>query len=150
MYRMKFYKKILFTFSINFIIQYFVFSSMLLNSLSDFTHNISKFYIASIVGLVMVMLDIIIHKIDYDTLNIPLFVSVLSLLVLFLYLYRIQYAVNDDEYLKQLKENDSAALLISKAMETKTNTYEVAKITKNIIQNDSRSFLESTRNKLNI
>ena len=94
---MKFYKKILFTFSINFIIQYFVFSSMLLNSLSDFTHNISKFYIASIVGLVMVMLDIIIHKIDYDTLNIPLFVSVLSLLVLFLYLYRIQYAVNDDE-----------------------------------------------------
>jgi hypothetical protein len=75
---------------------------------------------------------------------------VLSLLVLFLYLYRIQYAVNDDEYLKQLKENDSAALLISKAMEAKTNTYEVAKITKNIIQNDSRSFLESTRNKLNI
>lgn len=147
---MKFYKKILFTFSINFIIQYFVFSSMLLNSLSDFTHNISKFYIASIVGLVMVMLDIIIHKIDYDTLNIHLFVSVLSLLVLFLYLYRIQYAVNDDEYLKQLKENDSAALLISKAMEAKTNTYEVAKITKNIIQNDSRSFLESTRNKLNI
>ena len=147
---MKFYKKILFTFSINFIIQYFVFSSMLLNSLSDFTHNISKFYISSIVGLVMVMLDIIIHKIDYDTLNIPLFVSVLSLLVLFLYLYRIQYAVNDDEYLKQLKENDSAALLISKAMEVKTNTYEVAKITKNIIQNDSRSFLESTRNKLNI
>lgn len=147
---MKFYKKILFTFSINFIIQYFVFSSMLLNSLSDFTHNISKFYIASIVGLVMVMLDIIIHKVDYDTLNIPLFLSVLSLLVLFLYLYRIQYAVNDDEYLKQLKENDSAALLISKAMETKTNTYEVAKITKNIIQNDSRSFLESKRNKLNI
>ena len=147
---MKFYKKILFTFSINFIIQYFVFSSMLLNSLSDFTHNISKFYIASIVGLVMVMLEIIIHKIDYDTLNIPLFVSVLSLLVLFLYLYRIQYAVNDDEYLKQLKENDSAALLISKAMEAKNNTYEVAKITKNIIQNDSRSFLESTRNKLNI
>jgi len=147
---MKFYKKILFTFSINFIIQYFVFSAMLLNSLSDFTHNISKFYIASIVGLVMVMLDIIFHKIDYDTLNIPLFLSVLSLLVLFLYLYRIQYAVNDNEYLKQLKENDSAALLISKAMETKTNTYEVAKITKNIIQNDSRSFLESTQNKLNI
>jgi hypothetical protein len=121
---------------------------MLLNSLSDFTHNISKFYIASIVGLVMVMLDIIIHKIDYDTLNVPLFISVLSLLVLFLYLYRIQYAVNDNEYLKQLKENDSAALLISKAMEAKTNTYDVAKLTKNIIQNDSRAFIDSIRLKI--
>ena len=123
---------------------------MLLNSLSDFTHNISKFYIASIVGLVMVMLDIIIHKIDYDTLNTPLFISVLSLLVLFLYLYRIQYAVNDNEYLKQLKENDSSALLISKAMEARTNTYEIAKITKNIIQNDSRDFIDYTREKLKV
>jgi len=147
---MKFYKKILFTFFINFIIQYFVFSAMLLNSLSDFTHNVSKFYIATIVGLVMVMLDIVIHKIDYDTIDIPLFITILSLLVLFLYLYRIQYAVSDNEYLKQLKENDSAALLISKAMEARTNTYEIAKITKNIIQNDSRDFIDYTREKLKV
>ena len=147
---MKFYKKILFTFFINFIIQYFVFSAMLLNSLSDFTHNVSKFYIATIVGLVLVMLDIVIHKIDYDTIDIPLFITILSLLVLFLYLYRIQYAVSDNEYLKQLKENDSAALLISKAMEARTNTYEIAKITKNIIQNDSRDFIDYTREKLKV
>jgi sulfur transfer complex TusBCD TusB component (DsrH family) len=147
---MKFYKKILFTFFINFIIQYFIFSAMLLNSLSDFTHNVSKFYIATIVGLVMVMLDIVIHKIDYDTIDIPLFITILSLLVLFLYLYRIQYAVSDNEYLKQLKENDSAALLISKAMEARTNTYEIAKITKNIIQNDSRDFIDYTREKLKV
>ena len=145
---MKFYKKILFTFFINFIIQYFVFTSIILNSLSDFTHNLSKFYISMIVGLVMVLLDIVIHKIDYDTLNIPLFITILSLLFLFLFLYRIQYAVTDNEYLKQLKENDSASLLISKAMETKTNTYEIAKITKNIIQNDSRSFIDNVRIKL--
>ena len=147
---MKFYKKILFTFFINFIIQYFVFSAMLLNSLSDFTHNVSKFYIAIIVGLVMVMLDIIIHKMDYDTIDLPLFITVLSLLVLFLYLYRIQYAVSDNEYLKQLKENDSAALLISKAIEARTNTYEIAKITKNIIQNDNRDFINYTCEKLKI
>lgn len=147
---MRFYKKILFTFSVNFIIQYFVFTAMLLNSISDFTHNLSKFYIAMIVGLVMVMLDIVIHKVDYNTLNIPLFITISSLLILFLYLYRIQYAIDDNEYLKQLKENDSAALLISKAMEAKTNTYEVAKITKNIIQNDSRDFIDIARSKLNL
>lgn len=147
---MRFYKKILFTFSVNFIIQYFVFTAMLLNSISDFTHNLSKFYIAMIVGLVMVMLDIVIHKVDYNTLNIPLFITISSLLILFLYLYRIQYAIDDNEYLKQLKENDSAALLISKAMEAKTNTYEVAKITKNIIQNDSRDFIDVARSKLNL
>lgn len=147
---MRFYNKILFTFSVNFIIQYFVFTAMLLNSISDFTHNLSKFYIAMIVGLVMVMLDIVIHKVDYNTLNIPLFITISSLLILFLYLYRIQYAIDDNEYLKQLKENDSAALLISKAMEAKTNTYEVAKITKNIIQNDSRDFIDVARSKLNL
>jgi len=145
---MKFYKKLLFTFFINFIIQYFIFTSIILNSLSDFTHNLSKFYISMVVGLVMVLLDIVIHKIDYDTLNIPLFITISSLLFLFLFLYRIQYAVTDNEYLKQLKENDSASLLISKAMETKTNTYEIAKITKNIIQNDSRGFIDHVRSKL--
>ena len=145
---MKFYKKLLFTFFINFIIQYFLFTSIILNSLSDFTHNLSKFYISMVVGLVMVLLDIVIHKIDYDTLNIPLFITISSLLFLFLFLYRIQYAVTDNEYLKQLKENDSASLLISKAMETKTNTYEIAKITKNIIQNDSRGFIDHVRSKL--
>jgi hypothetical protein len=51
-----------------------------------------------------------------------------------LYLYRIQYAVNDNEY--------------SKAMEAKTNTYDVAKLTKNIIQNDSRAFIDSIRLKI--
>lgn len=145
---MKFYKKLLFTFFINFIIQYFIFTSIILNSLSDFTHNLSKFYISMVVGLVMVLLDIVIHKIDYDTLNIPLFITISSLLFLFLFLYRTQYAVTDNEYLKQLKENDSASLLISKAMETKTNTYEIAKITKNIIQNDSRGFIDHVRSKL--
>ena len=145
---MKFYKKLLFTFFINFFIQYFLFTSIILNSLSDFTHNLSKFYISMVVGLVMVLLDIVIHKIDYDTLNIPLFITISSLLFLFLFLYRIQYAVTDNEYLKQLKENDSASLLISKAMETKTNTYEIAKITKNIIQNDSRGFIDHVRSKL--
>lgn len=147
---MKFYNKLLFTFFINFIIQYFVFSAMLLNSLSDFTHNVSKFYIATIVGLVMVILDIILHKIEYNTLNIPLFMSILFSLILFLYLYRIQYAVTENEYLKQLKENNSASLLISKAMEVKTNTYEIAKITKNIIQNDTSDFIDNVREKLKV
>lgn len=147
---MRFYKKILFTFTVNFIIQYFIFSSMILNSFGDFTHNLSKFYIAMIVALVMVLLDIIMHKINYNKLNVKLFIFVSSLLALFFYFYRIQYAIGDDEYLKQLKENDSAALLISKAMEAKTNTFEVAKITKNIIENDSRNFINEARNKLKI
>lgn len=145
---MKFYNKMLFTFSVNFVIQYFVFSAILLNSLNDFTHNISKFYMATIVGLVMVIMEMIIHKVDYGTFNMPLFISILLLLVLFLFLYRIQYAVNENEYLKQLKENDSAALLISKAMEAKTNTYEIAKLTKNILQNDSRDFIDYIREKI--
>jgi len=114
--RMKLYLRLFFTFFINFIIQYFVFSSMILNSLSDFTHNISKLYIATIVGLVMVLVDIIIYKIEYSYFHIYIFISVTSLLVLFLHLYRIQYAVDYNDFLKQLKENDSAALLISKYM----------------------------------
>ena len=146
---MKFFKKIVFTFIINFVIQYFIFSAILLHSIRDFTHNVSKFYIASIVGLVMVTIDIFMHKIKYNTLNFPLFLSVSSLLILFIYLYRIQYAVDDNDFLKQLKENNSASLLISKAIEAKTNTYDVAKITKNIIQNDSRHLFDTARSKLN-
>ena len=138
---MIFFNKLLLTFSINFAMQYFVFTSIMLNSLSDFTHNISKFYLSTIVGLVSMLLNIGMHKYTYNKLHTSLLAVVTLLLIVFVYLYRIQYAIDDNEYLKQLKENASGALLISKAMEFRTNTYEIAKISKNIVfNNQNRDF----------
>lgn len=120
---MHFYKKLFFTFFTNFFFQYFIFSAILLHSLKDFTHNMSKLYIAFIVGLVMTILDLIIHSFQYNTLHFPLFFSLVFLLCLFVFFYKTQFAVNYNDYLKQIKENNSTSLLISNAINAKNKLF---------------------------
>jgi uncharacterized protein (DUF305 family) len=53
---------------------------------------------------------------------------------LFVYLYRKQVAINDKQYLENMIEHHSMALLSSEEILKKTDDYNVAKIAKNIIQ----------------
>ena len=107
------YKKLFFTFLSNFLIQYFIFTSLVLNSILDFTHNMSKLYISIIVGLVMVLFEIILllYK-NFNKLNITLFIATLVCFIFFTFLYRNQYGIDQLALTKYLKESNSAHRLI--------------------------------------
>lgn len=119
---MKLYHELIFTFASNFLIQYFIFSSIVLNSISDFTNNISKIYISTIVGLVMVSFELtlsLLFKKNNNMRHYFLFLFLLCLLFTVIYLYRIQYAVDLQDFIKQRTESNSASLLLSEAYKKK-------------------------------
>ena len=82
----------------------------------------------------MVFLEIMMHDNQYNVLSMTSYVILVSLLGLFIYLYRKQVAVNDKQYLEEMIEHHSMALLTSNQILEKTSDYNVAKIAKNIIQ----------------
>jgi len=125
---------IVFMFIGSFLIQYFLMSPITTYNRFDITNNVSKVYMSTIMGLFMVFLEIMMHDNQYNVLSVTSYVILASLLVLFIYLYRKQVAVNDKQYLEEMIEHHSMALLTSNRILEKTSDYNVAKIAKNIIQ----------------
>lgn len=132
----------------SFLIQYFLMSPITTYSRSDITNNISKVYMSTIMGLFMVFLEIMMHDNQYNVLSVNSYVILASLLGLFIYLYRKQVAVNDKQYLEEMIEHHSMALLTSNRILEKTSDYNVAKIAKNIIQKQEDEIREM-RNVIN-
>jgi uncharacterized protein (DUF305 family) len=52
---------------------------------------------------------------------------------MFIYLYRVQIAINDKQYLEGMIEHHSMALFTSESILKKTDNYDIAKLAKNII-----------------
>jgi hypothetical protein len=80
-----------------------------------------------------VILEIMMHDHRYHVLSLNLYLIFFSLLVLFVYLYKKQIAIKDKQYLEGMIEHHSMALLTSKEILKKTDNYDVAKLAKNII-----------------
>jgi len=118
----------------SFIIQYFAMSPIMVNSFSNITNSIGKAYLAAIMGLFMVLLEIGMHDMQYSVFSSTKYIIIVILLGLFIYLYRKQLAIGDKQYLEEMIEHHSMALLTSEEILKKTDSYNVAKIAKNIIQ----------------
>ena len=98
------------------------------------TNNIGKAYIATIMGLFMVLLEVMMHDHQYHVFSTNFYIILTALLALFVYLYRKQVAISDTQYLEGMIEHHSMALLTSEQVLKKTDNYDVAKLAKNIIQ----------------
>ena len=126
----------------SFIIQYLIMSSIMTNNVSNITNSLGKAYLATIMGLLMVLIEIIMNDIHYGAFNTMYYAIFGGLLMLFIYLYRIQYAIKDRQYLEEMIEHHSMALLTSQEILKKTNSYNVSKLAKNIIQTQTDEILE--------
>ena len=118
----------------SFLIQYFLMSPIMVNSRTDITNNIGKAYMAVIMSLFMILLEIMMHDHHYDVFSLNFYVGIFVALAIFIYLYRKQVAINDKQYLEGMIEHHSMALLTSEEILLKTDNYNVAKLAKNIIQ----------------
>ena len=118
----------------SFIIQYYLMSPIMVSNRIYITNNIGKAYIATIMGLFMVLLEVMMHDHQYHVFSMNFYIILAALLALFVYLYRKQVAINDRQYLEGMIEHHSMALLTSEQVLKKTDNYDVAKLAKNIIQ----------------
>ena len=131
---MKIIHSMLFMFIGSFIVQYFIMPPIMVNKISYITNNIGKAYLATIMGLFMVLIEVMMHDNQYNILSINWYTILLALLALFTYLYRKQIAINDKQYLEGMIEHHSMAVFQSEEILKKTDNYDVAKLAKNIIQ----------------
>ena len=118
----------------SFLIQYFLMSPIMVNSLSDITNNIGKAYMATIMALFMILLEVMMHDHQYGVFSLHLYIGIVAALAIFIYLYRKQVLINDKQYLEGMIEHHSMALLTSEEILQKTDNYDIAKLAKNIIQ----------------
>ena len=127
----------------SFIVQYFIMPPIMVNKLSYTTNNIGKAYLATIMGLFMVLIEVMMHDSQYKVLNMNWYAILFALLAIFTYLYRKQIAINDKQYLEGMIEHHSMAVFQSEEILKKTDDYNVAKLAKNIIQtqNDELRFM---------
>jgi len=134
----------------SFIVQYFLMPPIMVNKISYITNNIGKAYLATIMGLYMVLIEVMMHDHQYHILSLNWYIILFVLLAFFTYLYRKQIAINDKQYLEGMIEHHSMALHQSDEILKKTDNYDVAKLAKTIIQtqNDELQFMTELLNKL--
>jgi hypothetical protein len=118
----------------SFLIQYFLMPPIMVNNRAYITNNIGKAYMATIMGLFMVLLEIMMHDHQYSVLSLNLYAIVIAGLALFVYLYIKQVAIDDKQYLEGMIEHHSMGILTSEEILKKTDNYDVTKLAKNIIQ----------------
>jgi Ca2+/Na+ antiporter len=119
----------------SFIIQYFLMPPIMVNSRSNITYDIGNVYLATIMALLMVSLEVMMHDSQYSVLSLHLYGYIVVGVVLFVYLYRKQIGINDKQYLEGMIQHHSMAIFTSEEILKKTDNYEVAKLAKNIVQN---------------
>ena len=137
----------------SFLIQYFFMSTITANSFANITNSYGKVYLSVIMAFSMILTEVLLHDHQYGVFSIKIYSVILSIMGLFIYLYRNQVAIGDKQYLEEMIEHHSMALLTSEKILEKTDNYNVAKIAKNISQqqqdeiNSMRSILQEIDSK---
>jgi len=118
----------------SFLIQYFLMPSIMVENISDIRNSTGKAYMAIIMGIYMLLLEVMMHDHQYSVVSTKLYIGLIIGLATFIYLYRKQVTIKDKQYLEGMIEHHSMALLTSKEILKKTDDYNIAKLAKNIIQ----------------
>lgn len=122
----------------SFIIQFIVMSIIMTNSPIHITFSIGKTYISCIMALLMGLLEVIMYDIHMQTFSIVFYLSLSFFLTIFVYLYRNQVYIDDKEYLQEMIEHHSMALLTSEEILQKTQSVRVKKLAENIISTQEK------------
>jgi len=126
----------------SFVTQYFLMGSIMSNSLADVTNSVGKVYISVIMALYMVVFEVMMHDHQYSVLSTRTYMGIFGFLALFVFLYRKQIGIDNKQYLEEMIEHHSMALLTSNRILEKTSDYNVAKLAKNILQKQQDEILE--------
>jgi len=118
----------------SFLIQYFGMSAIMANSFNNITFSLGKFYISIIMALAMGLLEVAMFDFHMKTLNMFLYLCITFWLIVFIYLYRNQVFIYEKDYLQEMIEHHSMAILTSEEILDKEPPKRVKKMAENILQ----------------
>ena len=117
----------------SFIIQLIFMSSIMTDSYKNITFSTGKFYMAVIMAVLMGLTEVLMFDIHMKTISGIYYLALFFVLVMFGYLYRNQVYIDDKDYLNEMIEHHSMALLTSEEILQKTHSERVKKLAENII-----------------
>ena len=126
----------------SFIIQYFIMPPFMVNSITDITFTLGNAYLSLFMGLLMGVVEIIMYDMRYNVTSVKYYVSLFAASAACIYLYRCQIGVTDKQYLEEMIEHHSMALLTSERIVKKTDNYDVAALSKIILQTQTDEIIK--------
>ena len=125
---MKLWKNILIMFIISFILQYYLMSLIMVNSYTNITNSLGKVYISLIMALFMAFIEVCMYDSMMLKISWKYYILFTLLLVILIFIYKKQVGINDKEYIKEMIEHHSMALLTSEEIIDKTHNYKVKRL----------------------
>ena len=122
----------------SFIIQIAVMSFIMTDSPKNITFSIGKFYMSVIMSLLMGLLEVFMYDLHMKIISYEYYLPLFFLLVVFVNLYRNQVYIEDRDYLNEMIEHHSMALLTSEEILQKTKSERVKRLAENIISTQQK------------
>jgi hypothetical protein len=117
----------------SFIIQMLVMGLIMTNSYKNITFSVGKFYMSVIMALLMGLLEVLMYDIHMRVISLYYYVTLFFMLCMFVYLYRNQMYIEDKDYLEEMIEHHSMAILTSDEILQKTKSERVKKLAESIL-----------------
>jgi len=103
------------------------------NSPANIRATTGKFYISCIMALLMGLLEVVMYDFHMGSIRISYYLSLSFPLIIFVYLYRNKVYIYDKDYLNEMIEHHSMAILTSEEILQKTGSERVKRLAENII-----------------
>ena len=117
----------------SFIIQFIVMSCIMTNSYKNITFSVGKFYMSVIMALLMGLLEVFMFDIHMRIISLYYYLILFFMLSIFIYLYRNQIYIEDKDYLQEMIEHHSMAILTSDEIIQKTKSERIKKLAETIL-----------------
>jgi tyrosine-protein phosphatase YwqE len=108
-------------------------SALMTNKPLNIRSSVGKFYISVIMALLMGLLEVAMYDYHMSSISIFYYLFLGLILAIFIYLYRNQLYIYDKDYLNEMIEHHSMALLTSEEILQKTTSDRVKRLAENII-----------------
>lgn len=122
----------------SFVIQFYVMSLLMTNKLLNIRTSIGKFYISCIMALLMGLLEVAMYDFHMNSFSLVYYFALIFALIIFVYLYKNQVYIYDKDYLNEMIEHHSMALLTSEEILEKTGSERVKRLAENIISTQQK------------
>jgi hypothetical protein len=131
----------------SFIIQYFLMSFIMSNDITNITNSIGKFYLSVIMALFMSIFELFMYHMNNPKIGVISYIPFLVFTTIaFIYLYKYQVFVSDQQYLNEMIEHHSMAILTSEQILQKSTNKDVLYLANNIINNQQKEIKEMKKN----
>jgi hypothetical protein len=103
------------------------------NDSMNIENSRGKIYVSTLMALFMGLLEVFMYDHQYHVISYKYYILFLSLIAFFWYLYKNQIGVDERNYLNEMVEHHSMAILTSEKILEKSSNYKVRRLANQIV-----------------